>query len=90
MDIADISVEYIDTHFRAPLETVRANLASIQDELEEVVDYSRKYLMKLSKAFGTNSIVLRILRNGPMFWYLSSSCTVYVLLTVRLREYFLR
>jgi len=45
-EIAEISaaVEHIVTHFREPLVAVRANLASIQDELEEVVDYSRKYL----------------------------------------------
>ena len=45
---ADNRSEIIDavesSHFRQPLEAVSANLATVQDELEEAVDYARKYL----------------------------------------------
>ena len=45
------AVEYIMTHFRAPLEASSSNLASIQDELEEVLDYARKYLSIASESY---------------------------------------
>ena len=38
------AVEYITSHFRDPLEAKGVNLASIQDEVEEIVPYARKYL----------------------------------------------
>ena len=38
------AVEYIITKFREPLEAKGVALAGIQDELEEVVHYARKYL----------------------------------------------
>lgn len=38
------AVEHIISIFRAPLEAKGMCVASIQDELEEVVDYARKYL----------------------------------------------
>ena len=38
------AVEFIISHFREPLEAAHINLASIQDELEEIVDYARCYL----------------------------------------------
>ena len=52
-DLSEIvaAVEYITSHFREPLEVVSANLASIQDEVEEVVDYARKYLSIQSESY---------------------------------------
>ena len=38
------AVEFIISHFREPLEAAHIKLASIQDELEEIVDYARYYL----------------------------------------------
>ena len=45
-DIAEIksAMEHIISHFREPLEAASINLAGIQDELEEVVEYARKYV----------------------------------------------
>ena len=45
-DIAEIksAMEHIISHFGEPLEAASINLAGIQDELEEVVEYARKYL----------------------------------------------
>ncbi len=45
-DISEIlsSVEYITAHFRDPLLAVGTNLATIRDEVEEAVEYARKYL----------------------------------------------
>ena len=45
------AVEYISSHFRQPLEAVSANLATVQDELEEVVDYARKFLSIQSESY---------------------------------------
>ena len=39
LDEINAAVEYITSHFREPLEAVGMNLSSIQDEIEEVVDY---------------------------------------------------
>ena len=38
------AVEYLTSHFREPLEAKGVSLASIQDEIEEIVHYDRKYL----------------------------------------------
>ena len=38
------AVEYISTSFREPLEAKGVALHSLQDEMEEVVEYARKYL----------------------------------------------
>ena len=38
------AVEYIISLFRAPLEAKGMCAASVQDELEDVVDFARKYL----------------------------------------------
>ena len=38
------AAEHIITHFRIPLESKGVALAAIQDEIEEIVDYARKYL----------------------------------------------
>ena len=38
------AAEHIITHFRVPLESKGVILATIQDEIEEIVDYGRKYL----------------------------------------------
>ena len=38
------AVEFIISHFGEPLEAAHINLASIQDELEEIVDYICKVL----------------------------------------------
>ena len=38
------SVEYIATHFRLPLEVKGVSLATLQDEIEEAVEYTRTYL----------------------------------------------
>ncbi len=45
-DLAEIkeAVEYITSHFREPLEAKGVTLANIQDEVEEIVPYARKYL----------------------------------------------
>ena len=37
-------MEYITSHFREPLEAKGVVLAGIQDEIEEIVQYARKYL----------------------------------------------
>ncbi len=47
LDEINDAVEYITSHFREPLEAVGMNLSSIQDEIEEVVDYARKYLNRV-------------------------------------------
>lgn len=38
------SVEHIATHFRLPLEAKGVSLVSLQDEVEEAVEYTRTYL----------------------------------------------
>ena len=38
------SVEHIATHFRVPLEAKGVSLATLQDEVEEAVEYARAYL----------------------------------------------
>ena len=52
-DIADIlsAVECITTHFREPLLTVGTNLATIRDEVEEIVEYARRYLSIQSESY---------------------------------------
>lgn len=44
LDEINAAVEYITSHFREPLEAAGTTLSSIRDEIEEVVDYARKYL----------------------------------------------
>ncbi len=61
LDEINAAVEYITSHFREPLEAVGMNLSSIQDEIEEVVDYARKYL-----SIGTESY--------QMIWYKLRPC----------------
>ena len=66
-DMAEIkqAVEYISTHFREPLEAASVNLASIQDKIEEVVDYARNYLCTESESYhGTSSTSLQMQKNG--------------------------
>ena len=45
-DLAEISeaIEYITSLFREPLEAKGVDLTNIQDELEEIILYARKYL----------------------------------------------
>ena len=45
-DLAEIreADQYITSHFREPLEAKGATLANIQDEVEEIILYARKYL----------------------------------------------
>ncbi len=45
-DTAEVkeALEYITTHFREPLEAAGVTLATIHDEVEEVVHFARKYL----------------------------------------------
>ena len=43
-DLTREAVEYITSHFREPLEAKGVDLANIQDELEEIIPYARKYL----------------------------------------------
>ena len=52
-DIADIlsAVECITTHFREPLLAVGTNLATIRDEVEEIVEYARRYLSIQSESY---------------------------------------
>ena len=45
------AVEYLLTHFREPLEAAGVSLASIQDEIEEAVDYARNYLRIGSESY---------------------------------------
>lgn len=47
------AVEYITTHFREPLEAVSMNISSIRDEIEEIVDYARKYLSIRTESYQT-------------------------------------
>ncbi len=44
VDEVKIAVEYIVSHFREPLEASGVNLADIQDETEEIVEYARQYM----------------------------------------------
>ena len=52
-DMASIksAVEYLSSHFREPLEAAGVSLASIQDEIEEAVDYARNYLRIGSESY---------------------------------------
>ena len=45
-DLAEMgeAVEYITSHFREPQEVKGVALANIQDKLEEIIPYARKYL----------------------------------------------
>ena len=45
-DMANIkrAVEILSSHFREPLEAAGVSLASIYDEIEDIVDYARNYL----------------------------------------------
>ena len=45
------AVEYLSTHFREPLEAAGVSLASIQDEIEDAVDYARNYLRIGSESY---------------------------------------
>ena len=38
------SVELLTSHFRKPLEAKGVTIATIQDEIEDIVDYARKYI----------------------------------------------
>lgn len=44
IDELKAAVEYISTHFREPLEAAQVDLARIQDEVEDAIDYARAYL----------------------------------------------
>lgn len=52
-DLAEIkeAVEYITSHFREPLEAESVDLPNIQDEIEEIVLYARKYLSLGSEGY---------------------------------------
>ena len=45
------AVECIISHFRKPLEEKGVDLANIQDELEEIVTYARKYLSSSTEGY---------------------------------------
>ena len=45
------AVEYFVSHFREPLEAAGVSLASIQDEIEDAVDYARTYLRIGSESY---------------------------------------
>ena len=55
------AVEYVISIFRAPLEASGMRVASIEDELEDVVDFARKYLttflLSIIVRFGTSFIL---------------------------------
>ena len=44
LDEVKEAVEHISTHFRLPLEAKGVSFVSLQDKIEEVVDYARSYL----------------------------------------------
>ena len=44
MDEIKKAVEYLNSHFRIPLESKGISLEAIQDEVEEIVYYARGYL----------------------------------------------
>ena len=46
-----IALEYISSHFREPLEAKGINLSGIQDEIEEIVQYARKYLNLVKEGY---------------------------------------
>ena len=46
-----IAVEYISSHFREPLKAKGVNLSGIQDEIEEIVRYARKYLNLVKEGY---------------------------------------
>ena len=54
------AVEYIISIFRAPLEAKGMCIATIQDEVEEVVDYARKYLPLLQKNLVQDSYLSKL------------------------------
>ena len=60
------AAEYIITHFRVPLESKGVILATIQDEVEEIVDYGRKYLGINTVRLGTSFCHVQMLKNGQM------------------------
>ena len=47
------AVDHIISSFLAPLETKGMNVVSVQDEIEEVVDYARKYLSLATESQGS-------------------------------------
>ena len=44
------SVDSLVTKFRDPLEAKGASLSSVQDEVEEIIEYSRKFLAISTRA----------------------------------------
>ena len=52
-DLTDLkeAVEYITSHFREPLEAKGADLSNMQDEVEEIVPYARRYLNLSSQTY---------------------------------------
>ena len=64
------ALESITSAFRAPLETKGVNLSSLHDEIEEVVDYARRYLSidrYATRQSGISYIPHLILANGQIF-----------------------
>jgi len=57
-DMASIksAVESLSSHSREPLEAIGVSLASIQDEIEEAVDYARNYFRRAPPAHSDNSV----------------------------------
>ena len=60
------AVEKLVSLFHAPLEAKGVCITSIQDELEDIVEYSRKYLA--IEVIGLSSVIVQTLISGLMFF----------------------
>ena len=86
------AAEHIITHFRVPLESKGVILATIQDEIEEIVDYGRKYLdinkLDYREAWYTSFCHVQMLKNGQMLQVFVNWLLVFHFQMVGLSKFF--
>ena len=81
------AVEYIVTVFREPLEAVGTCIFALIDEVDEVVDFYRKYIE--SQDYRKSSSLLLIPGSGLIFYLWLNYSSLCCLLIVKLKEHFL-
>jgi len=60
-------VDYLASHFRIPLEAKGVVVAALQDEVEDAVEYARRYLDIDCTEYQKVCTTVLIYRNGPIF-----------------------
>ena len=73
------AIELITSLFREPLEATGVALSSLQDEIEDAVDYARKYLALVTiEKCGTIFTFVQVLVLGPTFCFCVSWFSAYL------------